>query len=1078
MHDHSTPSHTRTLPLSYMDTFLSTDSFIPDLSLDVEVSISSPTNTQAVNSYISEARTDSSPRCMQCQLPAHPASMHTCSGCSNLFHRLCLASPDAQAIPDEQVEDAIQFLDPDLFCVPCHAINLSTTQTQSVDLHVLSGDACWTDHTPSELFDVFESLSEATAAWIPNLFTVPSSKAGKAFVEELTRLITGFNHKPDAEIYSLSAAILAPTLLLQKPSKASKDKEHSEILLRRLEMWKRGEFNALLREGKAVQRPLKPSTPSKEHCEKRFVSLMRDGKLSEATGWLNPERHSNGVKSCTRDVITDLQQKHPSSVPANSEFALEGPLDKVDPIFFDAITAKTIEDCAKSLGGSGGPSGLDSGGIKRILCSRKFGKQGIELRSAVSALARKLATEQVNPAALSIFLASRLIPLEKANGGTRPIGVGETLRRVVTKAIIGLCKTAAKESAGIKQLAAGHRSGCEAAVHGLREHFESPETEAVILLDAENAFNSMNRKLAVHNIKYMCPEVAQFLANSYQAPSKLRVGEVTIMSEEGWTQGDVGAMTYYAMGLMPLLRAAKAPVNSCDPDTNVDSIPLSLVDVFYADDGNAAGRLEDLKLWYSRLLDIGPQFGFTINPEKSYILVKPQFESRAKSIFSDTGMTLTTEGARHLGAAIGSEEYTQTFVREQVSNWVEMVSNLADIAANHPHLAYSNFVSSLKFKWCYLQRTMVNTSGLFEDLERAIRERLIPKIIGRHCNDMERNLLALPIKLGGMGLDNPMETADHQYSYSLANSRPLIDAIIAGEGDVMKIESKCAELRADTSHKEVMRKKNLSTTLQEEHPTLKRIFDLNTDTGASTWLSAKPYKWLGFELSRQEFTDAVSLRYEFVIPDLPSMCQCGKANSSDHALSCPLGGYSIMRHNEVRDCLADAAQHAGLKAVEIERRLLPVGDFPLHPTANHATDARMDVFCVGLWGRFQKSYIDIRIFHPGAPSYRSKPLKNLYKEQEAQKKRSYGRRVIEIEKGTFSPFVLSTSGGLAPESDRILRTLAGRIANRHGNTYREAIEYLRLRIRFSILRACLVSLRGSRTKVNYTSMGFVDLNLI
>ena len=156
---------------------------------------------------------------MQCHLPAHPASMYTCSGCSNLFHRICLACPDVSPIPDEQVEDAIQFLNPDLFCVPCHALN--SHPAQSVELPLSSGDGCWGDHTPSELFQVFEGLSEATATWIPNLFEVPFSKAGKSFVEELNRLITGFNHNPNAEIYSLSAAILAPTLLLQKPSKSS-----------------------------------------------------------------------------------------------------------------------------------------------------------------------------------------------------------------------------------------------------------------------------------------------------------------------------------------------------------------------------------------------------------------------------------------------------------------------------------------------------------------------------------------------------------------------------------------------------------------------------------------------------------------------------------------------------------------------------------------------------------------------------------------------------------------------------------------------------------------------------------------
>ena len=73
---------------------------------------------------------------------------------------------------------------------------------------------------------------------------------------------------------------------------------------------------------------------------------------------------------------------------------------------------------------------------------------------------------------------------------------------------------------------------------------------------------------------------------------------------------------------------------------------------------------------------------------------------------------------------------------------------------------------------------------------------------------------------------------------------------------------------------------------------------------------------------------------------------------------------------------------------------------------------------------------------------------------------------------------MSTSGGLAPESDRILRTLAGKVAEKHSNTYREAIDYIRLRIRFAVLRVCLVALRGTREKVHHTPMGFVDLNII
>ena len=81
---------------------------------------------------------------------------------------------------------------------------------------------------------------------------------------------------------------------------------------------------------------------------------------------LDPERQSKGVKPCMEEVRADLNKKHPL---ANSNFTLTGRADKVEPVLLYRITSKTIEKCARS----GDPSGLDSNGLQRILCSRKFG---------------------------------------------------------------------------------------------------------------------------------------------------------------------------------------------------------------------------------------------------------------------------------------------------------------------------------------------------------------------------------------------------------------------------------------------------------------------------------------------------------------------------------------------------------------------------------------------------------------------------------------------------------------------------------------------------------------------------------
>jgi len=54
----------------------------------------------------------------------------------------------------------------------------------------------------------------------------------------------------------------------------------------------------------------------------------------------------------------------------------------------------------------------------------------------------------------------------------------------------------------------GRSLGSEAAIHAMRQMFANKNTDAVILVDAANAFNNLNRNVLLHNIKYACPEIS------------------------------------------------------------------------------------------------------------------------------------------------------------------------------------------------------------------------------------------------------------------------------------------------------------------------------------------------------------------------------------------------------------------------------------------------------------------------------------------------------------------------------------------------------------------------------------------
>ncbi len=89
--------------------------------------------------------------------------------------------------------------------------------------------------------------------------------------------------------------------------------------------------------------------------------------------------------------------------------------------------------------------------------------------------------------------------IQKAkNPGVRPIGIGDTARIIIAKSVLMIIKGDIQEAAGTTQLCAGQISGIEAAVHATRTSYENEETEAILLVDATNAFNSLNRKTALY----------------------------------------------------------------------------------------------------------------------------------------------------------------------------------------------------------------------------------------------------------------------------------------------------------------------------------------------------------------------------------------------------------------------------------------------------------------------------------------------------------------------------------------------------------------------------------------------------
>ena len=113
-----------------------------------------------------------------------------------------------------------------------------------------------------------------------------------------------------------------------------------------------------------------------------------------------------------------------------------------------------------------------------------------------------------------------------------------TFKNTNKVSIIGKCVTrVAKQDVinarGAMQVCAGG----EAAIHAMRNIFEADETDAALLVDASNAFNSQKKTAALNNIRVLCPLITTYVINTYRVPARLFVvGGSELKSAEGTTQ--------------------------------------------------------------------------------------------------------------------------------------------------------------------------------------------------------------------------------------------------------------------------------------------------------------------------------------------------------------------------------------------------------------------------------------------------------------------------------------------------------------------------------------------------------------
>jgi len=136
----------------------------------------------------------------------------------------------------------------------------------------------------------------------------------------------------------------------------------------------------------------------------------------------------------------------------------------------------------------------------------------------------------------------------------------------------------------------------------------------------------------------------------------------------------------WALGVVPLIQKLAG---------------IDVSQMWYADDASAGGSLQSLCAWWDHLVHLGLDYGYFPNAVKT---CKPH---KARVLFHGTGVVITDSDRRHLGSALDTKEFLNSYVQNKVSAWVGEIEKLSEIAITQPQAAYMAFARVLLHCWSY-----------------------------------------------------------------------------------------------------------------------------------------------------------------------------------------------------------------------------------------------------------------------------------------------------------------------------------------------------------------------------------------
>ena len=314
-------------------------------------------------------------------------------------------------------------------------------------------------------------------------YYLPRGPIGRSFIAQLIVEFEGVMNQD----WNSERLLVFQIVILQKTRRITDARSIKLKIKSRLLDWSLGKHQILVESTIADSRSFCSNRSSQkvpeEEIGKLFNSLLLQGKLRPAVR-LATERGSSSLlmpgdtledqddnENDPRRVIDKLHELHPDAIIPDAGTLF--PYNETPELPTIIISADNVGTVASRLQGGAGLSGVDSQAIQFWLI--RMGKSSSSLRETIAKFTSWLSNTRVPWPSIRALMSCRLVAVNKSPG-VRPIGIGESWRRLFAKCNLLMTRESATVACGVDQLSVGLKAGIESAIHSVNIWWD-PESQ-------------------------------------------------------------------------------------------------------------------------------------------------------------------------------------------------------------------------------------------------------------------------------------------------------------------------------------------------------------------------------------------------------------------------------------------------------------------------------------------------------------------------------------------------------------------------------------------------------------------------